>query len=141
MKPIKCCTTMNIFSEPLDASFAGLSEDAYLDAICRLYRVRVCSVPSNGACFFDSIYALLPTVGKAVKSSKALRLSCVEYFKQCFQDQHGFVGERVQEDIRGSLQHKIVSSCLTRFTNKAPKTADKYFDAVSKHSVWVEGAM
>ena len=131
---------MNIFSEPLDVKvLGGLSEDAYLDAICRLYRVRVCSVPSNGACFFDSIYALLPTVGKAVKSSKALRLSCVEFFKQCFQEQHALLGERVQEDIRGSLQHKIISSCSTR-TNKAPKTVDSYFDAVSKHSVWVEGA-
>ena len=141
MKPIKYCTTMNIFSEPLDVKvFGGLSEDAYLDAICRLYGVRVCSVPSNGACFFDSIYALLPTVGKAVKSSKALRLSCVEFFKQCFQDKHGYLGERVQDEITLSLKHRIVSSCLTRHTNKAPKTVDNYFDAVTKHSVWVEGA-
>ena len=132
---------MNIFSEPLDVKvFGGLSEDAYLDAICRLYRVRVCSVPSNGACFFDSIYALLPTVGKAVKSSKDLRLSCVHFFKQCFQDQHGVVGERIQEDIHGALNTKIISSCLTRHSNRAPKTVDNYLEAVSKASVWVEGA-
>ena len=140
IKAFKNCTTMNIFSEPLDASFVGLSEDAYLEAICTRYRLQICSVPSNGGCYFDSIYALLPTVGKAVKSARDLRLSCVEFFKQCYQGQHGLVGERVQEDIRGCLEHKIVSSCLTRFTNKAPKTVDNYLEAVSKHSVWVEGA-
>ena len=117
IKAFKNCTTMNIFSEPLDTSFVGLSEDAYLEAICTRYRLQICSVPSNGGCFFDSIYALLPTVGKAVKSARELRLSCVEFFKECYQGQHGLVGERVQEDIRGSLEHKIVSSCLTRFTN------------------------
>ena len=26
------------------------------------------------------------------------------------------------------------------YPDKAPKTVDNYFDAVSKHSVWVEGA-
>ena len=131
---------MNIFSEALDETFGALPEDAYLEAICQLYRVRVCSVPSNGACFFDSIYALLPTVGKAVKSSKALRLSCVEFFRQSFQDQHGLVGERIQEDIKGALSTKIISSSLTRHSNRAPKTVDNYLEAVSKASVWVEGA-
>ena len=140
MKPFKDCTTMNVFSEPLDRAFGGLSDDAYLDAICDLYRVQACSVPSYGACFFDSIYALLPTVGKAVKSSRALRLSCVDFMRQCCQGQHGMLGERIVEDVTDALKRRIVSSCSTRQHNKVPKTLEKYFEAVSLSSTWVEGA-
>ena len=131
---------MNVFSEPLDASFGGLSEDAYLEAICHKYRVQVCSVPSYGACFFDSIYALLPTVGKAVKSSKALRLSCVDFMRQCCDGQHGAVGERIVDDVKDAMKRRIVSSCSTRQNNKVPKTLEQYFVAVSMTSTWVEGA-
>ena len=132
---------MDVFSEPLDRALGGLSEDAYLEAICHMYRVQVCSVPSYGACFFDSIYALLPTVGKAVKSSKALRLSCVDFLRQCCEGQHGVVGERIVDDVLDALKRRIVSSCSTRQNNKVPKTLEQYFVAVSMTSTWVEGAM
>jgi len=140
MKPFEVCATMNVFSEPLGASFGGLTEDAYLEAICHRYRVQVASVPGNGSCFFDSIFALLPTVGKAVKSPKALRLSCVDFMRQCCEGQHGLVGERIFEDVKDALTRKIVSSCSTRQNNKVPKSLDAYFAAVSMVSTWVEGA-
>ena len=130
---------MNIFSEPLGDTFLDLTQDAYRDALCNVYSVRLCSVSGYGSCFFDSIFALLPTAGKAVKSSKALRLSCVEFFRQCFQGQHGFAGERILDDINFALNTKIVSSVHTRYSNRAPKTVEKYFEAASKSSVWVEG--
>jgi hypothetical protein len=139
MEPFKVCT-MNVFSEPLDPAVGGLSEDAYLEAICHMYRVQVCSVPSYGACFFDSIYALLPTVGKAVKSSKALRLSCVDFIRQCCEGQHDALGERIADDVKDALKRRIVSSCSTRQNNKVPKTLEEYFAAVSMASTWVEGA-
>ena len=131
---------MNVFSEPLPDVVGVLSEDAYLEAICHRYRVQVCSVPSYGACFFDSIYALLPTVGKAVKSSKALRLSCVDFIRQCCEGQHGMVGERIVDDVKDVLKRRIVSSCSTRQNNKVPQSLDAYFEAVSMTSTWVEGA-
>ena len=131
---------MDVFSEPLDPGVGDLSEDAYLEAICHKYRVQVCSVPSYGACFFDSIYALLPTVGKAVKSPKALRLSCVDFMRQCCGGQHGELGERIVMDLDDALKRRIVSSCSTRQNNKVPKSLDAYFAAVSMVSTWVEGA-
>ena len=131
---------MDVFSEPLDRALGGLSEDAYLEAICHMYCVQVCTVPSFGACFFDSIYALLPTVGKAVKSSKALRLSCVDFMRQCCEGQHGVVGERIVDDVLDALKRRIVSSCSTRQNNKVPKSLEHYFVAVSMASTWVEGA-
>jgi len=133
---------MDVLSEGLSAEVVGLGEDAYLEYISQLYSVRICTVPGNGSCFFDSIFALLPTVGKAVKSPKALRLSCVDFFRQCFRGQHGDAGERIVDDVAAVLQTKIVSSCATtRYNNKAPKTAEKYFEAVSLQSVWVEGVL
>ena len=131
---------MNVFSEPLPDVVGVLSEDAYLEAICHRYRVQVCSVPSYGACFFDSIYALLPTVGKAVKSTKSLRLSCVDFMRQCCGGQHGALGERIVMDLDDALKRRIVSSCSTRQNNKVPKTLEEYFAAVSMASTWVEGA-
>jgi len=132
---------MDVFSEPLDSGVVGgLSEDAYLEAICHKYGVQLCSVPSYGACFFDSIYALLPTVGKAVKSSKELRLSCVDFMRQCCEGQHGAVGERIVDDVNDALKRRLVSSCSTRTNNKVPRTLEDYFAAVSMVSTWVEGA-
>ena len=131
---------MDVFSEALDPAIGGLSENEYLKAICHMYRVHVCTVPSFGACFFDSIYALLPTVGKAVKSPKALRLSCVDFMRQCCEGQHGVVGERIVDDVKDVLKRRIVSSCSTRQNNKVPKTLEEYFAAVSMQSTWVEGA-
>ena len=116
-------------------------EEDYLAQLCSFLGTQLCSVPSNGGCFFDSIFASLPTVGKAVKSSKALRQEIVAFFRECCStDQHGELGERVQKDITDQLQHKIVSSyAATRFNNKKPKTIDAYLEAVSMNSVWVEG--
>lgn len=83
---------MNVSS--MDVPFQlveGMSEEAYLEALCSSLQVRVCRVPSNGGCFFDTIYALLPTIGKAVKSSKILRLQIVQFFRECFDGQHGIL--------------------------------------------------
>lgn len=131
---------MNVISEVLGEQFKGLGEAEYLEALSQLYSVQVCSVPSNGSCFFDSIYALLPTVGKAVKSSKLLRLHCVQFFRECHQGLHGVLGERIMDDVNAVIHSKIISSCAnTRCNNKRPKSVETYLDAVSLASVWVEG--
>jgi hypothetical protein len=84
---------MNVSSIDVPFQFVeGMSEEAYLEALCSSLQVRVCRVPSNGGCFFDSIYALLPTIGKAVKSPKILRLQIVQFFRECFHGQHGILG-------------------------------------------------
>jgi hypothetical protein len=132
---------MNVASIDLPFQFMeGMSEEAYLEALCSSLQVRVCSVPSNGGCFFDTIYALLPTIGKAVKSPKILRLQIVQFFRECFDGQHGLLGERIMQDVESAMQNRIVSSyAQTRCNNKKPKSVSAYFDAVSLHSVWVEG--
>jgi len=132
---------MNVSSIDVPYQFVeGMSEEAYLEALCSSLQVRVCRVPSNGGCFFDSIYALLPTIGKAVKSPKILRLQIVQFFRECFHGQHGILGERIMQDVESAMQNKIVSSyAQTRCNNKKPKSVAAYFDAVSMQSVWVEG--
>ena len=102
-----------------------MSEDTYLQTLCDVLQVRVCSTSSQGGCFFDSIYALLPTVGKAVKSSKCLRLQIVQFFRECIDGAHGNLGERVTEDIRDVI--------------KRVKTCEDYLQAVSLQSTWAEG--
>ena len=130
-----------ITSMPLPFQYVeNMSADDYLAAICTSMGVQLCTVPSNGACFFDSIYALLPTVGKAVHSSKSLRAQIVDFFRECAQHQHGLVGERIMPDVWAAMQLKIISSSAqTRMHNKKPKTEGAYFDAVSLLSVWVDG--
>ena len=118
----------------------GLDEDAYLAAVSVHFGVQRITVSSNGGCFFDSIHALLPTVGKAVKSSAELRHDVVSFFRECHSKQHGDLGERIMADVAAALTVPIVSSCAaTRGHNRKPKNVDAYFEAVSKRSVWVEG--
>lgn len=132
---------MNISSAQLPFQYvAGMDEAAYLEALCESLRLRICKVPSNGSCFFDSIYALLPTVGKAVKSARTLRLQIVQFFRECSEGRHGLLGERIMIDVHAAMEQKIVSSCAqTRFNSKKPKSVALYFDAVSMQSVWVDG--
>lgn len=123
---------------PLDPH--GLDEDAYLAAVSVHFGVQLISVGSNGGCFFESIHALLPTVGKAVESSAELRHEVVSFFRECHSKQHGDLGERIMADVAAALTVPIVSSCAaTRGHNRKPKDVDAYFEAVSKRSVWVEG--
>ena len=118
----------------------GMTATDYVAAICDSIGVKLCTVPSNGACFFDSIYALLPTVGKAVHSSKSLRLQIVDFFRECANNRHSLLGERIMTDVAAAMELKIVSSSAnTRAHNKKPKTEAAYFDAVSLSSVWVDG--
>jgi hypothetical protein len=132
---------MNVASIDLPFYYEeGMSEQAYLEALCSEMQVRVCRVASNGSCFFESICALLPTIGKAVKSPKILRLQVVQFFRECHEGQHGDLGERIMLDVEAAMQNRIVSSCAqTRCNNKKPKSLEAYFDAVSLQSVWVEG--
>jgi hypothetical protein len=133
---------MDVASIPLPFDDpSSFTEQQYLDAVCGLFESRVVAVPTNGSCFFDSIFALLPVVNKAVKSQKALRAEIVSFFRECHSsDLHGILGERIMDDINDALKSKIVSSCAkTRGNNRRPKDVDAYFDAVSKMSVWVEG--
>ena len=88
----------------------SMSEDAYLEGISQLYSVRVCTVNNFGTCFFDSIFLLLPTVGEAVQSAKALRLSCVLFMRECFDGQHGLAGERIKMEVEHAFVAKIISS-------------------------------
>lgn len=129
----------NIEFRPLPFAFIeGMSEDTYLETLCDALQVRVCSTSSQGGCFFDSIYALLPTVGKAVKGSKCLRLQIVQFFRECIDGAYGTLGERVTEDIRDAMKRRIISSCRTR-ANKKVKTCEDYLEAVSLQSTWAEG--
>ena len=117
-----------------------MTEDAYLEAVEAHFGAKRITVPSNGSCFFDSVYALLPTVGKAVKSSYALRDQVVSFFRECQSNQHDLLGERVIGDLENALLVPIVSSyAATRGNNRKPKNIDAYLEAVSKRSVWVEG--
>jgi len=117
-----------------------MSPTDYLAAVCVHFRVQLISVSSNGSCFFDSIQALLPTVGKAVKSSFDLRLEVVSFFRDCQSNQHGDLGERIMADVEAAMLVPIVSSYAgTRGHNRKPKNVEAYFEAVSKRSVWVEG--
>jgi hypothetical protein len=117
----------------------GMSQDTYLESLCEKLQVRVCSTSTQGGCFFDSIYALLPTVGKAVKSSKCLRFQIIQFFRQCIDGEHGDLGERVSEDIRHAMTRPIVSSCRTRVAGNRMKTCEDYFKAISLQSTWAEG--
>ena len=118
----------------------GMTATDYVAAICDSIGVKLCTVPSNGACFFDSIYALLPTVGKAVHSSKSLRLQIVDFFRECANNRHSLLGERIMTDVAAAMELRIISSSAkTRAHNKKPKNEDAYFDAVSLSSVWVDG--
>lgn len=132
---------MNVSSMALPFQYVeGMSAKDYVAAICNSTGVQLCTVPSNGACFFDSIYALLPTVGKAVHSARSLRLQIVDFFRQCAQNRHSLLGERIMTDVAAAMELKIISSSkVTRAHNKKPKNADAYFDAVSLSSVWVDG--
>ena len=131
---------MEVLSSQLPFEAEGMSEDVYLQAVSELFGVCRFSVPSNGGCFFDSIFALLPTVSKAVLSPVALREQVVSFFRQCHSLKHGEFGERIMQDVEAAMHSRIVSSCSsTRANGKKPKTVEAYFDAVSKRSVWVEG--
>ena len=145
----RCCAvhntvaenSMNISSQELPFQYVGdMDEAAYLDALCQATQLRVCRVPSNGSCFFDSVYALLPTVGKAVNSARTLRLQIVQFFRECAEGQHGLLGERIMDDVAAAQELRIISSCAqTRCNNKKPKSVEAYFEAVSLQSVWVDG--
>jgi hypothetical protein len=131
---------MEIATVQLPFDPLGLDEDAYLAAVSVHFGVQRITVSSNGGCFFDSIHALLPTVGKAVKSSAELRHDVVSFFRECHSKQHGDLGERIMADVESALTVPIVSSfASTRGHNRKPKNVDAYFEAVSKRSVWVEG--
>ena len=135
-----CNAVMNVFSEGLGAHWVDFSEDDYLEGISDLYSVRVCTVNNYGTCFFDSIFLLLPTVGEAVESARSLRLACVAFMRECYEGQHGLPGERIKMEIEHACTTKLVSSAnRSRAQDVIPGTADKYFEAVSKNSVWVEG--
>ena len=117
-----------------------MTEEDYLARVCAHFRVQRITVGSCGSCFFESIHALLPTVGKAVKSSFDLRVQVVSFFRECQSKQHGNLGERIMDDVESAMLVPIVSSYAgTRGNNRKPKTIDAYFEAVSKRSVWVEG--
>ena len=132
---------MNI--EAIQLFIDGLGDmkaPAFLQAVCDHLGVRVCSVGSNGSCFFDSIYALLPTVGKGTMAPNNLRPFVVNFLRQCNAGEHGDVGTRVKDDMEAALSVKVVSSAPSlRQHNKKPKDMDDYLNAVSKRSVWVEG--
>lgn len=131
---------MEVFSSQLPFEPEGMSEDAYLLAVSEVFGVCRMAVPSNGGCFFDSIFALLPTVSKAVVSAVALREQLVSFFRECQSLQHGLLGERIMDDVVAAMRSPIVSSwASTRGNGRRPKTVDSYFDSVSKRSVWVEG--
>ena len=131
---------MEIATVQLPFDPLGLDEDAYLAAVSVHFGVQRITVSSNGGCFFESIHALLPTVGKAVKSSAELRHEVVSFFRECHSKQHGDFGERIMADVESALTVPIVSSfASTRGHNRKPKNVDAYFEAVSKRSVWVEG--
>ena len=132
---------MNVCAQELPfAFFPGMDEPAFLEALCQGFGVRVVRVPSQGSCFFDTIYALLPTVGKAVRSSRDLRLQIVSFFRECHAQQHDILGQRIEDDLQAALHQKIISSSAqTRGHNKKPRNMEAYFEAVSKNSVWVEG--
>jgi hypothetical protein len=117
----------------------GMSEGMYLQSLCAQLQVRVCATSTQGGCFFDSIYALLPTVGKAAKSPRVLRLLIVEFFRECIVGGHGDLGERVAEDIRYGMTRPIISSSRTRAAGKRMKTSEDYLNAVSLQSTWAEG--
>ncbi len=118
-----------------------MTEEQYLEAICNGIGARLVSVRSDGSCFFHSIYALLPTVEKAVKSPRALRQELVLFMQQCHAGDHGDLGQRIADDVTDALDYTISSSLpTTRGVNRKPKDAQAYFEAVSKCSVWVEGA-
>ena len=86
----------------------GMSADEYLDYLCVSLQVQVCVTSTQGGCFFDSIYALLPTVDKAVKSPRALRLQIIQFFRECVGGAHGDLGERISEDIRHGMTRPII---------------------------------
>jgi len=120
--------------------YVDQAESEYLQSLCECLHLRLCKVPSNGSCFFDTVYALLPTIGKAVKSSKSLRLQIVQFFRECDEGLHGILGERVMTEVHEAMQVRVVSSCAqTRCNNKKPRSVKDYFAAVSLQSVWVEG--
>lgn len=117
-----------------------MTEEDYLARVSVHFRVRRITVGSCGSCFFESIHALLPTVGKAVKSSFDLRVRVVSFFRECQSKQHGNLGERIMDDVESAMLVPIVSSYAgTRGNNRKPKNIDAYLEAVSKRSVWVEG--
>ena len=132
---------MNVDAVPLDIpDLNRMEQPAFIAAVCNHLGVRLCGVPSNGSCFFDSIYALLPTVGKGTVRSGDLRECIVNYFRQCCAGNHGDIGVRIVIDMEAALHSKIISSVpQTRQHNKKPKNMEDYLDAVSKRSVWVEG--
>ncbi len=132
---------MNVSSIDLPFHYVSdMDADSFLDALCQARDLQVVRVSSNGGCFFDSIYSLLPTVGRAVHSSRSLRLQIVEFFRQCAQGHHFLLGERIMDDVHSALGQRIISSCAkTRCNNKKPKSIESYFDAVSLQSVWVDG--
>ena len=134
-------TAMNIESVPFNIDgLHDMKQVAFLLAVCTDLGVRVMSVTCNGSCFFDSIYALLPTVGKGTIASKNLRPVVVDFLRQCSAGDHGELGERIKIDMEAALHSKIVSSAPhMRQHNKKPRDMRDYLDAVSKRSVWVEG--
>ena len=138
---LSLCAIMDINTRELDFINADMTSAEYLEAVCDHYDIRLVSVNTDGGCFFDSIYALLPCVLKAAKSPKALRQQLVLFMRECHEGNHGDLGQRIADDVKAALQYKIVSShATTRGINRKPKNAEAYFEAVSKNSVWVEGA-
>jgi hypothetical protein len=140
-KPQQCINTMNIedIHFPIDG-LAAMQEPAFLKAVCNHLGVRVVSVSSNGSCFFDSIYALLPTVGKGTMAANTLRPFVVKFLTECNDGRHGDLGARVKTDMEAALHTKVVSSAPTlKQHNKKPNDMADYLNAVSKRSVWVEG--
>jgi hypothetical protein len=135
------CAIMDVNTQELDFINAGMTHAEYLEAVCNRYDRRLVSVSSDGGCFFNSIYALLPCVLKAAKSPKALRQQLVLFLRECHEGNHGDLGQRIADDVKDALKYKIVSShATTRGINRKPKNAEAYFEAVSKNSVWVEGS-
>jgi hypothetical protein len=102
-----------------------MSADEYLDSLCVSLQVQVCATSTQGGCFFDSIYALLPTVDKAVESPRALRLQIIQFFRECVGGAHGDLGERISEDIRHGMTRPIISSLRTRAAGKRMRTSEE----------------
>ena len=140
-KQQQCVNTMNIEARHFGIDgLEAMQQPAFLQAVCDHLKVRVVSVGANGSGFFESIYALLPTVGKRTMAANNLRPFVIKFLTECNAGEHGDMGARVKVDMEAALTIKVVSSAPTlRQHNKKPKDMADYLNAVSKRSVWVEG--